>query len=103
MLFGLTLSSFFLVNRGAMLGFTVPLFILLGFESLLALLLLAPVSIARPVLLLARASRTSVGSTIIGTVTAFLCISLASPLYDLSRLQRWPDKDQAGNFGSNRG
>jgi len=86
-----------------MLGFTVPLFILLGFESVLALLLIGPISLARPVILFAKGSRTPVGSTIVGTLTAFLCISLASPLYDFSRLRRWPDVEKLGSFGPNRG
>ena len=43
-----------------MLGFTVPLFVLLGVEALLALLLLGPRSIASPALLLCKATRSSV-------------------------------------------
>jgi hypothetical protein len=43
-----------------MLGFTVPLFVLLGIEALLALLLLGPRSFASPALLLCKATRSSV-------------------------------------------
>ena len=43
-----------------MLGFTVPLFVLLGIEALLALLLLGPRSFAAPALLLCKATRSSV-------------------------------------------
>ncbi len=43
-----------------MLGFTVPLFVLLGFESLLALLLLGPRSLAGPALFLCKSTRSSV-------------------------------------------
>lgn len=43
-----------------MLGFTVPLFMLLGIESLLALLLLGPRSLAGPALLLCKSTRSSV-------------------------------------------
>ena len=50
-----------------MLGFGVPLAVLLGVESVAALLLLGPVSVAYPVILLARASKTSVGTTVVGT------------------------------------
>lgn len=43
-----------------MLGFTVPLFVLLGIEGLLALLLLGPRSLAAPALLLCKATQSSV-------------------------------------------
>lgn len=43
-----------------MLGFTVPLFVLLGIESLLALLLLGPRSLAGPALFLCKSTRSSV-------------------------------------------
>ena len=43
-----------------MLGFTVPLFVLLGMEALLALLLLGPRSLAAPALLICKATRGSV-------------------------------------------
>lgn len=43
-----------------MLGFTVPLFVLLGIESLLALLLLGPRSFAAPALLICKSTRSSV-------------------------------------------
>ena len=49
-----------------MLGFGVPLAVLLGVESVAALLLLGPVSVAYPVILLARTSKTSVGTTVVG-------------------------------------
>jgi len=44
----------------------VPLAVLLGVESVAALLLLGPVSVAYPVILLARTSKTSVGTTVVG-------------------------------------
>ena len=47
-------------TAASMLGFTVPLFILLGIEATLALLLLGPRSLAAPALLACRATRTSV-------------------------------------------
>lgn len=43
-----------------MLGFTVPLFVLLGIEALLGLLLLGPRSLAAPALLICKSTRSSV-------------------------------------------
>lgn len=70
-----------------MLGFTVPLFVLLGIESLLALLLLGPRSFAAPALLICKSTRSSAGRTVLNTIGAFLLVSLASPIYDLARLR----------------
>ena len=53
-----------------MLGFAAPLGVLLVVESIAALLLLGPVSVAYPVIMLAKASRTSVGTTVVGVLFA---------------------------------
>lgn len=69
-----------------MLGFVLPLIILLTLESTVALLLLAPRPFNRPAIALCKLSKTQVGATVVYTVSAFLLILLASPIYDATRL-----------------
>ncbi|PSC76080.1 arsenite methyltransferase [Micractinium conductrix] len=68
------------------LGFTMPLLIILGAETLVGGLLLCPAPINKPAIQLVRASYTQVGSTVFHTVAALLLLLLASPVYDGVRL-----------------
>ena len=76
------------MSLAAMLGFTVPLLVLLSVEALVALLLLAPKPLPKPAVYLCMSTKQSVGLTIIGTLSTFLLVSLASPFYDLYEMQR---------------
>ena len=68
-----------------MLGFGVPLAVLLAVESVAALLLLGPVSVAYPVILLARTSKTSVGTTVVGAYV--FCTAASRGIYLF--MERW--------------
>ena len=69
-----------------MLGFTLPLFIILAGESAVGALLLCPKPLCNPAISLARASYTQVGSTVFHTLAGVLALLLASPIYDGARL-----------------
>lgn len=69
-----------------MLGFTLPLFIILGVEGLVGVLLLCPKPLNQPAIKLARLTYTQVGATVFHTLAGVLALLLASPIYDGVRL-----------------
>lgn len=70
-----------------MLGFTLPLAVILGMETILAMLLLGPRTTAAPALMLCKSTKSAVGGTVQHTVVGFLLVSLAAPTYDLWRIR----------------
>ena len=62
-----------------MQGFTLPLFIILAAEGVVAALLMAPRPLCQPGIHLAQWSYSPTGSTITYTVAAVLGVLLASP------------------------
>ena len=72
-----------------MLGFSLPLFIILAAECVWCALLLAPAPLNTPALQLARWSHDAPrGATITHTVASVLSVLLATPVYDAVRLYR---------------
>ena len=69
-----------------MLGFTLPLFIILAVESAVGALLLCPKPLCTPAISLTRLAHTQVGSTVFHTLAGVLVLLLASPVYDGARL-----------------
>ena len=69
-----------------MLGFTLPLFIILAIESTVGALLLCPKPVCNPAIALARLSYTQVGTTVFHTLAGVLLLLLASPIYDGARI-----------------
>ncbi|KAL4421328.1 hypothetical protein ABPG75_010619 [Micractinium tetrahymenae] len=87
-----------------MLGFTLPLFIILGLEGLVGVLLLCPKPLNQPAIKLARLTHTQVGSTVFHTVAGVLALLLASPIYDGVRLYySTKDKPEQANIDLRQG
>jgi Trk-type K+ transport system membrane component len=66
----------------------LPLIALGGLQYILALVLLAPIPIARPVLRLSRNLQTPVGWTVIVTTSAILLVFLVSSLVEIGEVHR---------------
>lgn len=66
-----------------MIGFTLPLYVLLGVELVIAANLLMPLPASRPAIALIKATKSDVGRSVIGTVALFLVVLMASPVYDM--------------------
>lgn len=72
-----------------MMGFVVPLYIIIGLESLLAFVLMLPLPFCKPAVALCRFSKhNTVARTVINTAATFLSILLLSPLYDTYALHK---------------
>ena len=56
-------------------GFTLPLYVLLGIELVLAANLLLPLPISRPAIALCKATKTDVGRSVFFTIFFFLVAS----------------------------
>jgi hypothetical protein len=78
-----------------MLGFTVPLFVLAGVETVLGVLLLAPKPFNAPAVLVMRLTKTQVGKTVINTLALMLLCLLAAPLYDIFMLHKLHESPHA--------
>lgn len=63
----------------------LPVILLASAQLLVALLLLAPMTIASPALRLCKLSQTPVGQTCLATMSVVLVVSLISPVSSLSR------------------
>jgi hypothetical protein len=75
-----------------MIGFTLPLYVLLGLELLVAANLLLPLPASRPAIALVKATKTDVGRSVVGTVALFLIVLMASPLYDMWALHQQKER-----------
>lgn len=63
------------------MNFTLfPIIVLGGFQSVIAILLLAPLPVARIGINLCRATTTPVGKTFLGTISVFLLVLLVPPV-----------------------
>lgn len=82
-----------------MLGFTLPLFIILAVEALVGVLLLCPKPLNQPAIKLTRLTYTQIGSTVFHTLAGVLALLLASPIYDGVRLYySTKDKSEQANI-----
>lgn len=66
-----------------MIGFTLPLYVLLGLELILAADLLLPLPLSRPAILVCKGTKTDVGRSVFFTIFFFLLVLAASPVYDI--------------------
>mmetsp|Transcript_19965 Transcript_19965/g.60342 ORF Transcript_19965/g.60342 Transcript_19965/m.60342 type:complete len:89 (-) Transcript_19965:109-375(-) len=72
-----------------MIGFVLPLYVIVGIESFLAFQLMLPLPLCMPAVKLCRFFKVNtVARTIINTSAAFLTILLLSPLYDTWAMHR---------------
>ncbi|BDA43994.1 hypothetical protein COCOBI_05-1780 [Coccomyxa sp. Obi] len=78
-----------------MIGFTLPLYALLGVELVVATGLMLPLPASRPAVAIVKATRSDVGRTVVGTIAAFLLVLLASPLYDVYSLHSQKEKSDS--------
>lgn len=76
----------------------LPLIALGCFELLLALVLLAPISIARPLLPLAKQTRSPVGWTILGTVSVILLVFAASSAVEIGEAHSRSGREKGGEL-----
>ena len=66
------------------MNFTLfPIIVLGGFQSVIAILLLAPLPVARVAINLCRASTSPVGKTFLATISVFLLVLLVPPVSHL--------------------
>lgn len=76
----------------------MPLIALGLFELILALLLLAPLPVARPVLSLTKQTRTPIGWTITGTMSVILLVFAVSSAVEIGEAHSYSAREKGGEL-----
>ena len=85
-----------------MIGFTIPMYVLLGMNLSMSASLLLPLPISRPAVFLVKWSRTPVGQAVTATVCFLLFLMAMNPLYDIYTIHQHKDAQIKSITSKNR-